>query len=684
MDKTRQNPSSHQADASKLLSDFLSEGRSEAAFRRLTEQLGKLVFSSALRRTGEPSLAEEVTQNVFTSLAKNAAALNDHPALLAWIFKTTQFESSKALRAERRRRRKVDALAAATESERHQQAMNPNPDDEPWRDAVPHLDASLDRLGEKDRQVVLQRFYQGMTFAEIASQNGISEGASKMRVKRTLEKLSQLLASRGIGISGAVIATSLSTELAKAAPINSAAQLAAGALSTTAASTAAAQTLGIMSTVKTVSATAAALVALAAIPFAIQSKQTAALEDELAKLQSRSAALAASDPQPNAQQAGSIAERSGAKRVTVGDLMKSGGPVDAEALFAAVVDAITTQDMIGMVRAFIQIAELNAEEYQQLMADVQAVEGNQGIKMMVRQMLTRFAVEGTQAQEMDRLMADGDASSASKMIKSWAEQDPDAAIAWFREKRASQELLGTAVNDHTEQGMFALMLAGIVRNDPAKAMQLYTEFHQDPDIDWTRPARELAKGLAPLLAEGRGRAEFQQLLASIEDAQLRSSLVGQAALAASPGGDYATAARFIKTNIEDPAERDQFLITQLTTQPLSIDEQIEAARTHLPDSLGAAVEQIAIHWSQVGNRKLQAWLEAQPPGEVRDTACVATAKYATLESRFEEALEHTKQIGDPEKKKEVMGILARRWFERDEAAARAALPAAMIEELTQD
>ena len=131
---------------SALLETFLSSGRSEESFARLVTHLSGLVFSSALRRTSDRHLAEEVTQNVFALLARKAASLRNHPSLTAWIFQTTKYEASQAMRSERRRKRKHDALA----EESNQQ--NSAPDDPAWRDAVPLLDASLDTLSQKDRE----------------------------------------------------------------------------------------------------------------------------------------------------------------------------------------------------------------------------------------------------------------------------------------------------------------------------------------------------------------------------------------------------------------------------------------------------------------------------------------------------------------------------------------------------
>ena len=62
----------------------------------LVSNLGDLVYSSALRRTQNSQLAEEIAQNVFAILARKADSLRRHPSLTAWIFETTRLEAGSS------------------------------------------------------------------------------------------------------------------------------------------------------------------------------------------------------------------------------------------------------------------------------------------------------------------------------------------------------------------------------------------------------------------------------------------------------------------------------------------------------------------------------------------------------------------------------------------------------------
>jgi RNA polymerase sigma factor (sigma-70 family) len=240
-------------DPKALLDAYCRSGGKDAPFRALVDRFAGLVFTSALRRTGNPASAEEITQNVFALLARKAASLRSHPNLSAWIFRTTQLECAKTMRSEMRHQRKLDALASESPS-------TTADDSAAWREALPALDASLDQLAEKDRALVIQRFFERKRFAEIAGSTGKSEAACKMQLKRALEKLATLLRSRGIALSVPVIATGLSAEFAKAAPLatQTLATKALAASSGITTSTVLTNTLLTMSTAKSSAITAAA------------------------------------------------------------------------------------------------------------------------------------------------------------------------------------------------------------------------------------------------------------------------------------------------------------------------------------------------------------------------------------------------------------------------------------------
>lgn len=193
-----------------LLKSFAIHG-DESAFRELADRYLGLVFHTAVRRTRNHQMAEEVSQNILCALANKAPSLAKTPKLLpAWLHRATLYESSKAMRAEsshQRRKQLVHPEDAASELPT-------------WIEALSHLDAALDQLPESDRRVLLLHFFENRRFPGIARSLGKSTAAIQKQSQRALEKLARLLRAKGITLTATAIATGLTAEFAKSAPVS--------------------------------------------------------------------------------------------------------------------------------------------------------------------------------------------------------------------------------------------------------------------------------------------------------------------------------------------------------------------------------------------------------------------------------------------------------------------------------
>ncbi|MGI9239509.1 MAG: RNA polymerase sigma factor, partial [Verrucomicrobiales bacterium] len=192
----------------------------ETAFRQIVEKYRRLVYSAALRRCGHRELAEEAMQNTFAVLARKSGHLLKHPTLSGWLHRTSMLEASTLLRGERTRRRKHSELMEL-ETVQYSTGSSPSPA------SGPELDEALARLPARDRDVILMRFYEGMSFDEIGERLGKSNAACQKRSHRAVRKLSQLLAKPGSpAVGGAAVALAVSTQLADASPLSPAAAIA--------------------------------------------------------------------------------------------------------------------------------------------------------------------------------------------------------------------------------------------------------------------------------------------------------------------------------------------------------------------------------------------------------------------------------------------------------------------------
>ncbi len=264
-----------------LLETF-ADHRCEEAFRVLVERHSGMVYASALRRTGDPVMAEEAAQNVFIILARKAEAARRYPVLRAWLHTTTRLQCQNVLRRELRHQRKRQALM--------KQAQDPLITANPQTvidESRPFMDQALDELNDAERQIILLRFADEAGYAEISQRLGKSEAACRKRVSRVLEKLSRTLRRKGVAIPVTLVGATLTAQMSKAAATGMAGGLAQNALTNlTAVSTLSliTNTLETMAYGKTKAFLAAT--ALAAIPISMQWQEIHRLKRERDSVQS--------------------------------------------------------------------------------------------------------------------------------------------------------------------------------------------------------------------------------------------------------------------------------------------------------------------------------------------------------------------------------------------------------------
>ena len=270
---------------SELLRSYAEDG-SEAAFAELVQRHVDLVYGAAMRQSwGDATLAEDLTQSVFTAMARKAGELSKHPVLSGWLYKYVRHLAANHHRADQRRKNREQASIKMNTPDSSDDA------DSLWEEVKPVLDDAMDGLDDKDRNAVVLRFYENQSLRAVGSALGLSENAARMRVGRALTKLRDLLAQRGVSSSASGLAKALGVgAVAFCAPSGMAATVASQALAATAGVgtvTTTTTLTSIMSMTK-VQAGLAAVVVTAGLGVAtVQQSRVGALSRENARLQSQ-------------------------------------------------------------------------------------------------------------------------------------------------------------------------------------------------------------------------------------------------------------------------------------------------------------------------------------------------------------------------------------------------------------
>lgn len=185
----------------------------EKAFRSLVERHAGMVYGVALRSVGDATLAEEIAQGVFTIFARKARSLI-HKKLSGWLHDAAVLEARNFSRKAARYRQVVTA---------YENEMSASTIDASWEEVSPHLDEALSRLPERSKNMVVMRFYERLSFKEIAAVFGKSEEASRKEVDRSVQQLGTLLKKHGITTTGAALSVILGAQTLCVFPASAAA-----------------------------------------------------------------------------------------------------------------------------------------------------------------------------------------------------------------------------------------------------------------------------------------------------------------------------------------------------------------------------------------------------------------------------------------------------------------------------
>ena len=157
-----------------------------AAERALYEAHADRVYRLAYRMAGEPSLAQDFTQDAFIRAFDRLADFRGESAFSTWLTSIAVSVCLNGLRKQKRFRQREADLDDATELPRPGRVSEP--------DLKRRLNAAIDDLPPGYRTVFVMHDVEGYTHEEIGVALGIETGTSKAQLSRARARLREVLA----------------------------------------------------------------------------------------------------------------------------------------------------------------------------------------------------------------------------------------------------------------------------------------------------------------------------------------------------------------------------------------------------------------------------------------------------------------------------------------------------------
>ncbi len=233
-----------------LLRRFANKGDAEA-FSEIVRRHAGLVYGASLRVLEDKTRAADVVQETFFQLYKDAGRITG--SVSSWLHSVATRKAIDVVRRDSRRRRREAKYAV----EKLREA-------ESWEDISGHIDEGLDELDDETRKILIQRFFEGRSMADIADEMSVSQPTVSRRVESGVSKLRETLRKRGVIVAATALVSLLTENAVEAAPALVMKELGKMALlgTTAASSGSSTATTGLLVGIKTkiIAATAAAAI----------------------------------------------------------------------------------------------------------------------------------------------------------------------------------------------------------------------------------------------------------------------------------------------------------------------------------------------------------------------------------------------------------------------------------------
>ena len=171
--------------------DRMARGDSDA-LAEIYDRHGRVVYSLALRIVRDQTDAEDVVQEVFSQVWRQASRYDAaRGSVLGWLLTLTR---SRAIDRLRGRRSRPERVADASVLDAIPDTAAPADVQVQSAGQASQIRAAVDGLSVLQRMAIELAFYEGLTHAEIAERLELPLGTVKTRIRQGLLKLRDRLA----------------------------------------------------------------------------------------------------------------------------------------------------------------------------------------------------------------------------------------------------------------------------------------------------------------------------------------------------------------------------------------------------------------------------------------------------------------------------------------------------------
>ena len=169
-----------------------------SAFEELVTRYEKRVYAIALRSSGSPEDAADITQEVFLKAWRSMESFRGDSGFSTWLFRITMNMCVDHARRRQTQPQTQPLVQGEEDDERPIPDTAPTPEEHLENSELGReLAAALDEVSDEHRRIVLLRDVSGMSYTEIAEVLEISEGTVKSRLSRARIALRKILLKRG-------------------------------------------------------------------------------------------------------------------------------------------------------------------------------------------------------------------------------------------------------------------------------------------------------------------------------------------------------------------------------------------------------------------------------------------------------------------------------------------------------